>query len=396
MRNMLPLIAQFLVTAISICQTKASPVNVLQVLNNGEALANNEVALAPFPADTIVQIDNLVAAYMKKYNLPGLSLAISKDGKLVYVKGYGYANKSTREKVSPSSLFRVASLSKAFTSVAIMQLIEGGRLSLDAKVFGDNGILGNEYGIPPTGTGITKITVHELLQHTGGGWSNDTKDPMFTNPSFTAAQLISWTLNNIALENEPGKNFAYSNFGYCVLGRVIEKITGIPYAVYVRDSILRKVGIDDMQIAGNTRADKKRNEVVYYGSGVENPYNNNIARMDAHGGWIATATDLVQFILHVDGFDNVPDILTPSSITIMTTPSAANLHYACGWQVNNANNWWHTGSLPGTATEMVRANNGFAWAILVNTRTNDQDFKKDMDRLIWYAVRDTTIHWKGM
>jgi D-alanyl-D-alanine carboxypeptidase len=387
MRNVLILICSLLLYEISISNALDTPVKVLQGLNRG---GTPEISIA----DTIVQIDNLVAAYMKKYDVPGLSLAISKDGKLIYVKGYGYANKSTREKVCPSSLFRIASLSKAFTSVAIMQLIEGGRLSLDANVFGDNGILGNDYGIPPHGTDITKITVHELLQHTGGGWSNDANDPMFTNPSFTAAKLISWTLKNIALENEPGKNFAYSNFGYCVLGRVIEKITGVPYAVYVEDSILRKAGIDDMQIAGNTMADKKKNEVVYYGRGGDDPYRSNVARMDSHGGWIATAADLVQFILRVDGFNNVPDILTASSIKTMTTPSAANIHYACGWQVNNANNWWHTGSLPGTATEMVRANNGFAWAILVNTRVKDQDFTKDMDKLLWYAVRDMTIHWQ--
>lgn len=343
---------------------------------------------------SITQVDNVVDSFMRKYHVPGMSVAIAKDGKLVYVKGYGYANKATGEKVTPASLFRIASVSKPLTSVAIMQLIETGCLQLEAKVFGDSGVLGNKYGTPPYKGNITNITIHELLQHTGGGWSNDSDDPMFTDTSLTAGQVISHTLDNRPLVNEPGKVYAYSNFGYCVLGRVIEKITRMRYEEYVKANILTNAGINSMQVGGNTLADKKPHEVVYYGQGNEDPYVYNIARMDSHGGWIASAADLLRFVFCVDGFATQTDIITPASIQTMTTPSAANKNYACGWQVNDHNNWWHTGSLPGTATELVRANNGFAWSILANTRTWDEGFVSDMDRLIWYAVKDTTVQWK--
>jgi D-alanyl-D-alanine carboxypeptidase len=93
------------------------------------------------PMDSIPQVDTVVARFMKKYDVPGMSIAIAKDGKLVYAKGYGYANKATGEKVTPSHLFRIASVSKPITAVAVLQLVETGRLSLDAKVFGDGGIL---------------------------------------------------------------------------------------------------------------------------------------------------------------------------------------------------------------------------------------------------------------
>ena len=107
---------------------------------------------------------------MVKYNVPGLSLAIAKDDKLIYAKGFGYANTSTGEKVTPESLFRIASISKSFTSVAIMKLIQNGKLTMNSSVFGDSGILGNQYGITSPGSNITSITIGELLHHTCGGW----------------------------------------------------------------------------------------------------------------------------------------------------------------------------------------------------------------------------------
>lgn len=348
------------------------------------------------PMDSIPQVDTVVARFMKKYDVPGMSIAIAKDGKLVYAKGYGYANTTTGEKVTPSHLFRIASVSKPITAVAVLQLVETGQLSLDAKVFGDGGVLGNEYGMLPANSNIKNITVHQLLQHTSGGWTNDSHDPMFTDPSFSHAQVIKNTLQNEALVNEPGKAYAYSNFGYCVLGRIIEKITGMRYEAYIKKNILSKAGINTMQVGGNRLSDKKPNEVVYYGQGNQDPYRYNITRMDSHGGWIATATDLLRFVFIADGFATVPDILTAATIKTMTTTSSANERYACGWLVNTANNWWHNGSLPGTASELVRANNGFSWAILANTRSADANFSADMDRMIWYAVRDITVHWKEL
>ena len=351
---------------------------------------------AAIEVDSAAGIDNIMIGFMEKYSVPGLSLAISKDGELVYAKGYGYADQSTNEKVTPNSLFRIASISKPFTSVAIFQLIEEKKLSLRSKVFGDSGVLGNTYGKRPYAKDITNITIEELLQHTAGGWSNDMNDPMFTNPSMSAAELITWTIDKMPLRSEPGTNYAYSNFGYCVLGRVIEKISGLHYDDYVKKFILKKAGISDMEIGGNTLADRKPNEVIYYSQGGEDPYVFNVKRMDSHGGWIASATDLVKFTLSVDSFTTKPDILSGSSISLMTTPSSVNKNYACGWQVNDKHNWWHGGSLPGTTTEMVRAHNGYCWAILTNTRTWQQGFVQDMDQLVWQVLKDSTIQWRSI
>jgi D-alanyl-D-alanine carboxypeptidase len=340
-------------------------------------------------------VDSAVTAFMTKYSVPGLSLAITRDEKLVYVKAYGKADDT--HAATPRNLFRLASVSKQITSIAIMRLMDQGKISLDQKVFGPGAILGTEYGTQPYGPNITNITVGQLLHHTSGGWQNDGTDPMFTNPAMTAAQLISWTLDNRPLKNAPGTTYAYSNFGYCVLGRVIEKITGMPYAAAVTALVLRPLGITDMSIGGNTLADRKPNEVRYYGQNGEDPYAYNIARMDSHGGWLATATDLAKILVHVDSFPAKPDILTPNAIRVMTTASSASATYACGWLVNGIGSWFHSGSLPGTATEIARTvvRGRYNFVILTNTRSAMPTFSADLDKLFWTA-ESTVKTWPSV
>lgn len=326
-------------------------------------------------------------AFMKAHDVPGLSVAIARNDQLAYQQAFGFADTSQREKVTPAHLFRIASVTKPITSVTIFDLVEKGRMHLDDLVFGPDGILRNDYGSPPYKSGVGEIRVKHLLTHTGGGWRNDGGDPMFRNPDMDHQQLIRWAIAKVPLTHPPGRHFAYSNFGYCVLGRVIEKITRQPYERYVREAVLSRCGVTGMRIAGNTLAERARAEVVYYGQGGDNPYNMNVHRMDSHGGWAATAADLVRFAIHVDGFPAVRDILQEQSIREMTTPTTANQGYAKGWAVNPVQNWWHAGSLPGTTSVMVRTSKGFCWAALANTRERHADTGGALDRCMWDMVR---------
>ena len=322
-----------------------------------------------------------------KYGIPGLSIAIARHGRLVYVEAFGVSDRDAAAPgLTPTHTFRVASVSKPITSVTVMDLVESGRLSLDDRVFGHGGILGTQYGSQPYGRWVEQIALKHLLTHTGGGWQNDANDPMFRNPQMNHAELIAWTLNNQPLVHEPGTAYAYSNFGYCVLGRVIEHVTKRPYAKHVRERILSRCGIADMSIAGNTLADRAPHEVRYYGQGNENPYTMNVRRMDSHGGWLATPSELVEFAIHIDGFKTTPNILDARTIQTMVTPTTANQGYAKGWAVNTAHNWWHAGSLPGTATLLVRTQSGFCWAALANTRKPGSDLGAGLDQGMWTIV----------
>jgi CubicO group peptidase (beta-lactamase class C family) len=344
-----------------------------------------------FKADELQQLKATGSAFMEKHRVPALSLAIAKDGRLVYAEAFGLADKENSEKVTVSHLFRIASVSKPITATTIFRFIEAGRLRLSDKVFGLKGILGTMYGKPPYRQYVEDITLEHLLNHTAGGWPNDSDDPMFQHTGMDHQQLITGTLANLPLRHSPGTHFAYSNFGFCILGRIIEKVTGKPYEEAVQTEVLTPCGISRMRISGNSRSDRAPHEVIYYNQDEDgaSPYEMNVRRMDSHGGWLATPTDLVRFLVHVDKFPTKPDILRPETIELMTAASPTSPGYAKGWNVNKFNNWWHAGSLPGTTTIMVRTSQQFCWAALTNTR-GPGDLGGDLDRLVWDMVGKIT------
>ena len=340
------------------------------------------------------QMAGVANAFMRKFDVPGLSVAISREGRIVYESPFGEANRQAGQRLTVSNLFRIASVTKPITSTAIFTLIERGKLGQHDRVFGPGGVLGTKFGKGAFKKWVEEITIDHLLTHTCGGWDNSNDDPMFENVGMDHAQLISWTLDTKPLKNVPGTHYAYSNFGYCVLGRVIEQVTGRPYREFVQEEILARCGVRDMRISGNTLNQRFPEEVFYYGQGGEDPYDMNVTRMDSHGGWLATPRDLVLFLTHVDGFKSTPNILRPETIKLMTTPGAVNSGYARGWAVNSAPNWWHNGSLPGTITIMVRTASGFCWAALTNTRTTGQpDMGLALDNMVWDMVHRVSA-WK--
>jgi CubicO group peptidase (beta-lactamase class C family) len=347
---------------------------------------------APSPQD-LTRMDGVESAFMSAHSVPGLSVAVARDGRVLYERGLGFANREKNEKVTPAHLFRIASVSKPITSVTLFQLIEQKRLTLDDIVFGPGGVLRDDFGKRPYKQWVEEIRIKHLLTHTGGGWQNDGTDPMFRNGEMNQRQLIAWAIANVALQYPPGEHYAYSNFGYCILGRVIEQLTGATYEQHVRDTILKPCGATDMRVAGNTLEERAPVEVIYYGAGNQDPYNMNVRRMDSHGGWLASARDLAMFASHVDGQSQSRNILKPGSILEMTTASPANAGYAKGWAVNPVHNWWHTGSLPGTTAVIVRTSSGFCWAALANSREASGDTGGAMDRMMWELVRQAT-NWK--
>lgn len=346
---------------------------------------------APPTAAELAAIAELTKKFMTAQGLPGLAVTVARHGHVIYQNGTGLANPESHEPLTAGHLFRIASISKPITAVAMLALAEQGKLKADDRVFGRDSLLGYNYTKEPSAA-VTKITVRHLLTHTCGGWGNARNDPMFLHPELNHHDLISLTLREQPLEHEPGTHHAYSNFGYCVLGRVIEKITGRPYAEHVRESVLAKCGISAMRIAGNTRAERAPNEVAYADADPEAPYRMNVARMDAHGGWLGSPGDLVKFACHVDGFDTPPDILRPETLRTMTATDAVSPNYGCGWAVNRSPNWWHNGSLPGTTTLLVRTASGLCWAAFTNTRTKDS--AAALDRFMWDLVRSVPA-WRA-
>ncbi len=369
----------------------------------------------------VPQLANFDAAMLNllsTYNVPGGQLAITYQGRLVYNRGFGLANTVTQDSVYPNSLFRIASVSKPLTAVACMKLFEQGQLNLNAKVFGNGGILNDAIYQNILDPLDTTITVRMLLQHSGGWNRNISGDPMFDANNIATIMgisappspsvVIQYMLTHKMLDFTPGTQSQYSNFGFCVLGRVIEKISGQTYEDFVFNSILNPLGITNTHLGFNLLSNQLLNEVNYYdypGAPLAfSIYNNstlvpwpyggfNIEFMDAHGGWVSSCEDLLKLVCSFDKFNTRPDILTTATIDTMIKPSAHDPNYGCGIGVNTNNNWWHIGSLPGTSAEIVRNGNGaLNWAILLNTRDQSGSINSAMDNLVW-NVLPSIISW---
>jgi CubicO group peptidase (beta-lactamase class C family) len=334
-------------------------------------------------------IDSKITAYMTQNQVPGLSIAVTKDERLVFAKGYGYADTSANEPVSPDSIFRIASISKPVTAVAVMELVESGKLNLDDKVFGPGAILGTTYGAKPYAVNVRQITVRHLASHTSG-WSDDGGDPMFSNAGLSQADIIGWMLDNRPLKHDPGTAYEYLNFGFCVLGRVIEKVSGQSYEDYVTSAVLAPCGISRMQIGAESQAAKAPHEVSYYGSFGASAYGLLTHRMDAHGGWIATPIDLLRMVVRVDGFAAKADIMAPADETSMYTGSSSNPQYALGWMISPVDRS-HNGAMNGSMGFLVRRDDRISYAVLANGRPPGDSFAFDLKGVIDGFV--TTVTW---
>lgn len=360
----------------------ASSIGLSGAANAQQLATNTDTATAA----EIIDLRRAADALMQRHRVPGMAIAISRHGGIVFNEAFGIADSSSGERVTPAHRFRIASVSKPITSVAVFGLVERGILKLDEHVFGPRGHLRHLLPAGPIGRWLDEITIEHLLTHTAGGWPNDGNDPMFQNVALSHAELIGWVLRSQSLINRPGSAYAYSNFGYCLLGRVIEKATGKAYEDFVRGAVLQQAGAGDMRIGHNKASETHRREVHYTAESRGNPYGMNVRRMDAHGGWIGTADELVRFAHHVDGF-SPGQLLKPETISSMTGASSANAGYAKGWAVNQAGNWWHLGSLPGTTSLLVRTNSRMCWAAVLNTGGPGSTIGADLDKTIWTMVR---------
>jgi len=356
----------------------------------------------------MASFDRMMVSFMRTHGVPGGALAVVRDRRIVYARGFGYADPTTRTPVQPDALFRIASVSKPITSAAIMRLVERGKLSLDERVF-------DILRLKPVGKGrvdprLKQITVRHLLLHTGGWDRRKSFDPMFrpvriaeslNTPPPARADQIARAMLTVPLDSAPGTRYAYSNFGYCLLGRIIEAKTGVSYEQYVRTRVLAPIGITRMRIGRTLRKHRADGEVTYVmrnnhkmssvfgpdvGRLVPGPYGGwHLEAMDAHGGWIASAIDLVRFAREFDA-PKACRILTPASIsaTFARPPplggldgdrKSQSIYYAFGWQVRVVGktgrvNTWHAGALGGSSSLLVRRHDGLDWAVLLNmTRT---------------------------
>ena len=338
------------------------------------------------------KMENTIADFLKQYKIKGASVAVTKDGRLVYAKGFGYADEENDERVEPRHVFRIASVSKLITAVAVMHLVEEGRIGLDSKVFGNDGIMNDSIYLSYRDQRVEDISIAHLLMHKAG-WSRYYGDPVFmphvvsrrmdTELPVKHEDIITYTLTR-KLNYTPGTRYSYSNAGYVMLGEVIEKVTGMAYDDYVQYAILNPLGIHDMRIGKGYYEERAENEVKYYevsGSREVLAFNshdayvprvyggNDIELLGAAGGWLASPAEMLKLVVAIDGFTSSPDLLMPETIQEMTDTRGSRYNMI-GWKgADGSGTWWRTGTLTGTSALLVRQNNGINWIIVTNTTT---------------------------
>ncbi|MFN0135188.1 MAG: serine hydrolase [Phycisphaerae bacterium] len=374
------------------------------------------------------QLDAEMANYMIQRKVPNGALAVSKNGRLLYSRAFTY-DQPGAPLAQPGSYFRIASVSKPLTAIAITQLIERGQLDPN-DTLADFPELGVINWCDPLAAGIT---VRDLLQHTGG-WNRDIGDPNDPNqtsicgggtrnrfdPMFmdfairdelpatlpvSQLDIYQWAALH-QLDFSPGTDYNYSNFGFSLLGRIIEAVSGQSYESFVRENVLCPVGAQGMRIGRGLQENRYSKEIGWYQDPfyrgatsrydgetvVPNVYGGwNQENMDAHGSWIGTASQLVRVANAFWDKGNSP-LLSEASIDWMDDPSAqSGGSYARGWQM-----WgdrvYHNGALTGTWAYMVRRPDGICWAVLLNSRLRptenvpiagqDGDILGDMDAAI--------------
>jgi N-acyl-D-amino-acid deacylase len=374
--------------------------------------------------------DEAMAELLEKNAVPGGGLAVARGARLVLARGYGLADKESGTRVTPSTRFRLASLSKPVAAVAALVLVDEGRLSLDDRILP---LLGKRGPRPEkiTDRRVDRITVRDLLQHSAGFDRAVSGDVVFLPQAAEAmtrqgakAPPDCPTVLRDALERkldfDPGSRVAYSNLGYCILGRVIEAASGKSFPDFIRERVLEPAGATTIA-PGRTIA-KLPDEASYYDypgaplltampgigkGGVRAPYGRfAIETMDSYGGLVGTPTAYLRFLLAVAGENGRPLLSPPMREAMLIRPALAEIDEVpptwrgLGFQVrvlaDGQTNWWHTGSLHGTAAFAARYAAGYTVVALFNSRPKDRyQFRREVDATLSAAIRSVTAWPEG-
>ena len=338
-------------------------------------------------------MDSIMQSYLKRWEIHGAQLAISRHDSLLYARGFGYADKDRQIPMEPSYIMRMASVSKLVTATGIMKLRDMGKIRLSDKVFGPKGILNDTFYVNSIrDKRYFDITVEQLLRHKAG-FTNYAGDAIFSTRYIMQQNHLTIppdhrTLLRIVLRRHlgytPGTAQRYCNIGYTLLSLIIEKRTGMSYENFMQRYVLNPAGCYDFHIAGNYLKDRRKNETVYYmhSSSVPVPEFNNSGRMVVRcygendittalgaGAWVASAAELCRLVASIDGDRTVPDVISPQAVKLMTQEMPDH-QFSLGWNFTPRNRpWIRTGSLVGTSALVLRYPDGECWVFITNTST---------------------------
>lgn len=341
---------------------------------------------SPFSAGDLKKISQALDGFTTQHGVAGLSVAIARDGKLLYATGHGLADKEKAVALDVHHRLRIGSISKPVTAAAIFRLVEkktqfdAKPVTLQTKVFGSGGVLGSVVTVPESLQALEDATLQHFLEHTSGLPGGP--DAVHCAAGDLSERIEFVLQNDIdSLVGSPGAAYRYSNLGYIILERVIEVLTGTSYESYVRNEVFAPSGITAARLFEIGPYDPASGEAKHYrtnGTYAEYAAANTCENEPpgvGSGGWATSAKDLLRFLVSVDGAGS--ELLSASSRATMLTGSAANPGYGKGWILDN---WgWcgvsrsieqgHNGGLAGGFSNFALLDDGFSFAVIGNQNT---------------------------
>ena len=326
---------------------------IAQAAVAGDRLPGETPAPTGTPVRAYAALDKAVMAFMDRNDCPAATTAVSLNNKLVFSRGYGWRDSLETKHTLPDALLRIGGVTQSITAAAVPQaLIRDGKLTGDTKVFAYLKLKPLRPDNPDHRLDV--ITIDQLLEHQGG-WDASQYDPflhvrdidktLHVTRRLRPLEIVRYMLSE-PLQFDPGTQTVNSNFGYCVLGRVIEKATAKSYVNYVRDDILKPIGIEDIRAGRHFASDRDPREVWTPVKDVP------VEMMDSFGGLVASAPALCKF------FD----------------------HYWANGQprkLGEDKQWFFFGSISGTTAIIRQRPDGYNVAIICSVRKQQPLAEKD-------------------
>ncbi|MGZ3373355.1 MAG: serine hydrolase [Gemmatimonadaceae bacterium] len=302
------------------------------------------IAADPHPIAAQQNVDDFIRDQMRELRIPGLSIAVIKEGKIVKEAGYGLADVETNTPATPQTVYKAASLSKQFIGAAIMLLVQDGKLQLDdrASRFLDT--------VPDT---WKDITIRELLTHTSG----IVRDPVDYEP-FRAQPItdVVRSAYSLPLNSQPGEKWLYSNVGYYVLAQIISNASGKPWDQFIAERLFVPAGMVSTRTTTTTAIVPNRAS-GYTRDGETIVDAENWIAVRPSGAFVSTVDDLARW----DAFLDTTSALSPSSRQQLWTrvklKDQTSEDYGFGWYVHSflgRARIHHDGQFPGFRSDYER------------------------------------------
>jgi len=286
---------------------------------------------SPLPAEKIQKIEQAITAEMSRNSIPGLSVAVVFDSRLRWSNGYGLADVENFVPAKATTVYRLGSISKPITATAVMQLVERGKLDLDAPV--------QKY-CPAFPQKQWTVTTRQLLGHLGGvrHYKQDGSDYSSTHHYNGVVDGLS-IFKEDALLHQPGSKFLYSTHGYAILGCAVEGSSGVSFPEYVRENIFKPAGMDRIKVDDVFEIIPNRAQGYVK---TQNGELRNSALADTSykipgGGFCSTAEDLAKFAIGVMSGSLVKPETLNQMWTRQKTTDGNSTTYGLGWQVAERN-----------------------------------------------------------